>query len=137
MDISDTRSKWNRIAEDVKGHKLRRDEDGDIDDFALEWEHHNGPACTVCEERWCHHCTRAEDIELCDGGAAVREAEQKAFRDRATRCTEIADQVVPEYRDGQIANGLCSCDAPTAKRWQAAWDGACIALGGDPKEYRG
>lgn len=50
------------------------------------------------------------------------------------RCTEIADQVVPEYRNGSRAY---SCCGTVAKRWQAAWDGACIALGGYPEEYRG
>lgn len=51
----------------------------------------------------------------------------------ADRCTEIADQVVPQYRSG---TGY-SCTGIYAKRWQAAWDAAMIALGGDPAEYRG
>ncbi len=51
----------------------------------------------------------------------------------ATRCTEIADTVVPEYRSG---SSHPSCTSPTAKRWQAAWDGACVALGRDPESYR-
>ena len=48
------------------------------------------------------------------------------------RCAEIADQVVPEYRGGKPR----SCTGHYAKRWQAAWDGACVALGGDPARYR-
>lgn len=53
---------------------------------------------------------------------------------RQERCTEIADQVVPEYRPGKPP--YPSCTGIYAKRWQAAWDAACIALGGDPAEYR-
>jgi hypothetical protein len=49
------------------------------------------------------------------------------------RCTEIADQVVARYKQAPYP----SCTGHAAKRWQAAWDGACIALGGDPAEYRG
>lgn len=49
------------------------------------------------------------------------------------RCTQIADEVVPEYRGGK--HGY-SCTGTVAKRWQAAWDGAYIALGRDPKNYR-
>jgi len=51
----------------------------------------------------------------------------------AKRCTQIADAVVPEYRGTRKH----SCTAPTARRWQAAWDGACVALGHDPARYRG
>ena len=47
------------------------------------------------------------------------------------RCTQIADRVVPEYRAGRKSY---SCTGGVAKRWQAAWDGACIALGYDPKD---
>lgn len=43
------------------------------------------------------------------------------------RCTEIADKVVPEYRDGKRSY---SCGGHTAKRWQAAWDAASVALRG-------
>ncbi len=51
------------------------------------------------------------------------------------RCTEIADQVVPEYRADNAQH--TGCGSHTAKRWQAAWDAACVALGGDPAEHRG
>jgi hypothetical protein len=49
------------------------------------------------------------------------------------RCTQIADAVVPEYRNGKRSY---SCTGRVAKRWQAAWDGACIALGRSPDNYR-
>lgn len=48
------------------------------------------------------------------------------------RCTQIADAVVPEYRGKRSY----SCTGRVAQRWQAAWDGACIALGREPKAYR-
>jgi hypothetical protein len=51
----------------------------------------------------------------------------------AVRCTQIADAVVPAYRCGKRGY---SCTGRVAKQWQAAWDGACVALGRDPKDYR-
>ena len=51
----------------------------------------------------------------------------------AERCTAIADQVVPRYRDGQRSY---SCGGTVAQMWQATWDGACVALGGNPKDYQ-
>lgn len=48
-------------------------------------------------------------------------------------CTKIADEVVPEYRTGRRDY---SCTGHVAKRWQAAWDGACIALGHTPRDYQ-
>lgn len=50
------------------------------------------------------------------------------------RCAQFADAIVPEYRHGNKAYG---CGGTVAKRWQAAWDGACMALGHDPRDYRG
>ena len=51
----------------------------------------------------------------------------------ADRCTQIADAIVPMYRDGKKSY---SCTGVVAKRWQAAWDGACVALGRSPNDYR-
>lgn len=48
----------------------------------------------------------------------------------AACCTQIADAVVPEYRGGKKSY---ACTGLVAKRWQAAWDGACLALGHDPR----
>lgn len=73
--------------------------------------------------------------------AAGQEGVVAAYRtpplptDLDTRCTEIADRAVPEYRSQQSHGRYYSCTGHTAKRWQAAWDGACLALGGDPKEF--
>lgn len=51
----------------------------------------------------------------------------------ATTCTTIADQIMPAYRSGDRSY---SCTGHVAKRWQAAWDGACVALGGNPEDFR-
>ena len=50
------------------------------------------------------------------------------------RCVEIADTVVPQYRSDKRSY---SCTGGMAKRWQAAFEGACIALGRDPKARLG
>jgi hypothetical protein len=47
-----------------------------------------------------------------------------------TRCAQIADRLVPQYRDG---GKNYSCHGGVARRWQAAFEGACIAFGHDPK----
>jgi hypothetical protein len=47
---------------------------------------------------------------------------------RFARASEIADQVEPRYRKGERSY---SCGGHVAKLWQAAWDGANLALGGD------
>lgn len=58
-----------------------------------------------------------------------------AARDGTADWTAIADQVVPEYR---LAPGhsAYSCTGQVARRWQAAWDAACLAQGGNPNDYR-
>jgi hypothetical protein len=38
------------------GHKLIRDEDGDVDIFICDTSWHNGPGCELCGESWCQHC---------------------------------------------------------------------------------
>lgn len=48
------------------------------------------------------------------------------------RCTEIADKAVPAYRSGERHY---ACTGHIARKWEAAWNGACIALGGDPGAY--
>lgn len=55
----------NFIAEaENHGHILKRDEDGDIDMFAMSADYHNGPRCILCFDSWCVHCKSA--IEPCD-----------------------------------------------------------------------
>jgi len=43
-----------------------------------------------------------------------------------THCTQVADMVVPQYRDGKKSY---SCTGGVAKRWGAAFEGARLALG--------
>lgn len=55
MDFDEWRLKWFQAAEE-RGHALKRDEDGRIDEFVCSGGYHNGPGCTKCGESWCMHC---------------------------------------------------------------------------------
>jgi hypothetical protein len=74
---------------------------------------------------------RRELLELgpADRSIVTRSAKQDNI---ANRCTAAADQVVARYRHGAREY---SCSSNTAKLWQSAWDGACVALGGHPGDY--
>jgi len=52
-------------------------------------------------------------------------------RSRNARAIEIADRVVPEYRNTASGAPSYSCSGHTAKRWEAAFDGARLALGAE------
>lgn len=65
---------FNERAEAL-GHKLRRDEDGNVDIFVCDSDYHNGPGCETCGDSWCHHCN--ETIKPCDGGVRKRAYEAK------------------------------------------------------------
>lgn len=45
------------------GHRLIRDENGNINIFRKNVGHHNGPECELCHETWCHHCQ--PDVKPC------------------------------------------------------------------------
>jgi hypothetical protein len=62
---------------EAAGHVLRRDEDGRVDNFVMEYGFHNGPGCVNCHDSWCEHC--GDKIEPCIGKEAY-EAEQKQYR---------------------------------------------------------
>lgn len=62
---------------EAAGHVLKRDEDGEIDSWAMEWGYHNGPRCVNCNDSWCEHCQ--DNIKPCIGKEAY-EAECKALR---------------------------------------------------------
>ena len=47
------------------GHKLFRDENGEVDCWILDYDYHNGPGCEKCEDSWCHHCQG--EISRCEG----------------------------------------------------------------------
>lgn len=43
--------------DDPRGHIWKKnDYDGEVDIFAFETDHHNGPRCVVCGYEFCHHC---------------------------------------------------------------------------------
>ena len=44
------------VHEEFKEHDWYRDEDGNIDEFAMEYGYHNGPACKRCGYSFCEHC---------------------------------------------------------------------------------
>lgn len=75
-------------------------------------------------------CERHGDQEYAKSGDCPKcKAELKEISDR---CTVIADRVEPRYRDPKRSY---SCCGHVAKLWQSAWDGACVALGGNPKAF--
>ena len=49
------------IHEEHSEHLWRRDNNGEIDLWAFEYEYHNGPVCTRCHHSECEHCN--EDWE--------------------------------------------------------------------------
>ena len=57
-----------------KGHVLELAKDDDLDDkgsinwFALDYDIHNGPRCSVCKTSWCVFCTKDLNIiRKCEG----------------------------------------------------------------------
>ena len=62
---------------EAAGHVLKRDEDGEVDNWVMDWDYHNGPGCVNCHDSWCHHCE--DTIKPCIGKEAY-EAQQKAKR---------------------------------------------------------
>lgn len=44
------------IHEEYPEHDWERDSDGNIDEFAMAYEYHNGPMCKRCGDSFCIHC---------------------------------------------------------------------------------
>lgn len=44
------------IHDEYPEHDWERDEDGEIDEFAMNYEFHNGPMCKRCGYSFCEHC---------------------------------------------------------------------------------
>ena len=44
------------IHEEYPEHDWVTDKDGNIDEWAMEYEYHNGPACKRCGYSFCEHC---------------------------------------------------------------------------------
>ena len=48
-------------------HKWRKNENGEIDDFAFDYDYHNGVVCEICGEAVCVHCNPDwEKLEDCE-----------------------------------------------------------------------
>nr|DAW53959.1 MAG TPA: General transcription and DNA repair, DNA repair, helicase, multiprotein.7A [Caudoviricetes sp.] len=48
-------------------HTWKKDENGETDDFAWEYDYHNGVVCEVCGETVCVHCNPDYDkLEDCE-----------------------------------------------------------------------
>lgn len=48
-------------------HKWRRKENGEIDNFAWEFDYHNGVACEICGETVCVHCNpNYDELDDCE-----------------------------------------------------------------------
>ena len=47
------------------GHEFYLDEWGDIDNSFMEFDYHNGPGCSLCDDSWCHHCEPEVYAECC------------------------------------------------------------------------
>ncbi len=66
---------------EAAGHVLKRDEDGKIDNWVMEYDYHNGPGCVNCQDSWCEHCE--DHIEPCIGkdayDAQCREARHRQY----------------------------------------------------------
>lgn len=98
-----TYENWIAIAEGVKGHKLRRDDDGCVDGFVCCSGFHNGPGCETCGDSWCEHCTKPEDIDACDGGVELQAVRAKGrIRDAAPELLEALNETLEHYL--QLAN---------------------------------
>lgn len=72
---------------EAAGHVLKRDEDGRIDQWVLEYEYHNGPGCINCGDSWCHHCE--DSFEPCIGKEA---ADDSARQYRYKRFLELKEE---------------------------------------------
>lgn len=48
-------------------HRWYTDEDGAIDNWRLNQDIHNGPECSVCRLKFCHHCQPGCYGEECSG----------------------------------------------------------------------
>lgn len=47
-------------------HDLVKLPNGEVDDFAYEYENHNGPRCSRCGEGFCRHCDTGEINDVCE-----------------------------------------------------------------------
>lgn len=60
----DYREKFIKKCE-AAGHKLKLDDDGNVDMTIMDYAHHNGPGCELCNDSWCMHCMENSPIPNC------------------------------------------------------------------------
>lgn len=68
---------WAKKVE-AKGHKLCRNEDGEVDHWVVDVGYHNGPGCELCKDSWCEHCTDADKVRECPGNVKRLEERERA-----------------------------------------------------------
>ena len=56
MDERLIKKKPIHIHQEFPEHEWTCDEDGNINEFAMEFDYHNGPACKRCDYTFCIHC---------------------------------------------------------------------------------
>lgn len=56
MDERLIKKKPIHIHQEFPEHDWERDEDGNIDELAMNFDYHNGPACARCNYSFCIHC---------------------------------------------------------------------------------
>lgn len=56
-----TKMKVIHIHTEYPEHSWMKDDDGEIDEWAMEFGYHNGPMCERCYESFCVHCEDYED----------------------------------------------------------------------------
>lgn len=62
-----------------RGHIWGRGSNGEVNDFALEVDPHNGPRCARCGYSYCIHCDEGPD-EDCPGRDAFRMNDREKAR---------------------------------------------------------
>ena len=45
-------------------HDWIKDEDGNVDEFAMSYDYHNGPQCDRCATSFCMHCTKNSENKM-------------------------------------------------------------------------
>ena len=62
-------------------HQWRLDSEGGIDLWALAYEFHNGPYCTVCMEGFCVNCTPNWASTECEGDDEDDQTQRQVSRE--------------------------------------------------------
>lgn len=74
--------KWKH----VKRHMWHRNKNGEIDEWAMEYEFHNGPVCEVCGCSICVHCSPDWENEECKIGYFICSECKQSTRSTTQYC---------------------------------------------------